>query len=180
MPSTPVEAGKLRSRGIHHGESSVKHSNPFLVFAVEGQKYALPLETVARIVRAVEITSLPKAPPIVIGIVNFRGRVVPVVNLRRRFGLPEREMELSDQLVVANTPARPVALLADRVEEVVEIDPQEIIDAGRIVPQTEYLAGVVKASGSLVLIHDLATFLSLDEDAALTKALSEKDGPHGP
>lgn len=151
----------------------MKNADMFLSFAVEGRKYALPLASVSKIIHTVEITPLPKAPRIVLGIINFYGRVIPVVNLRNRFGLPEREMELSDQLIVAETPARPVALLADRVDDVVQIDEQEIIRAGQIVPRTEYVEGVVKLAGDLLLIHDLAKFLSFEEETALKKALKE-------
>jgi purine-binding chemotaxis protein CheW len=153
----------------------MKNTGLFLSFAVEGRRYALPLASVNKIIRTIEITSLPKAPPIVLGIINFHGSIIPVVNLRKRFGLPEREMELSDQLIVAETPLRPVALLADRVDDVLEIDTEEIIRAGRIVPRTDYVEGVVKLAGNLLLIHDLAKFLSLDEEAVLTKALKENN-----
>ncbi len=151
----------------------MKNADLLLAFVVEGRKYALPLASVDKIIRTVEITPLPKAPPIILGIINFRGRVIPVVNLRKRFGLPERDMELSDQLIISKTPVRPVALLADRVADVIEIDKQEIIKAGQIVPRTEYVEGVVKIAGDLLLIHDIAKFLSLDEETALDKALKK-------
>lgn len=151
----------------------MKNTDLLLSFSVEGRRYALPLASVDKIVRTVEITPLPKAPRIILGIINFRGRVIPVVNLRKRFGLPERDMELSDQLIIAETPLRAVALLADRVDTVVEIDEQEIIKAGQIVPRTEYVEGVVKLAEDLLLIHDLAKFLSLDEESALNEAMKE-------
>jgi len=151
----------------------MKNTDSLLSFAVEGRKYALPLASVDKITRAVEITPLPKAPGIVLGIINYNGRVIPVVNLRKRFGLPERDMELSDQLIIAETPRRAVALLADRVDTVVEIDKQDIIKAGQIVPRTEFVEGVVKLAEGLLLIHDLAGFLSLDEETALNDALKE-------
>jgi purine-binding chemotaxis protein CheW len=151
----------------------MKNTDSLLSFAVEGRRYALPLSSVDKIIRTVEITPLPKAPRIILGIINFRGSVIPVVNLRKRFGLPERDMELSDQLIIAETPARPVALLADRVDTVIEIDKQDIIKAGQIVPRTEYVEGVVKLAEGLLLIHDLAKFLSLDEETVLNEALKE-------
>jgi purine-binding chemotaxis protein CheW len=151
----------------------MKNTDLLLSFAVEGRKYALPLSCVDKIIRVVEITPLPKAPHIILGIINFHGRVIPVVNLRKRFDLPERDMELSDQLIIAETPHRPVALLADHVGTVIEIDNQEIIRAGQIVPRTEYVEGVVMLAEGLLLIHDLAKFLSLDEETVLNEALKE-------
>ena len=151
----------------------MKNVDLLLSFAVEERKYALPLVSVDTIIRSVEITPLPKAPAIVLGIINVHGRVIPVVNLRRRFGLPERDMELSDQLIVAKTATRPVALLADRVGAVIELDRQEIVKADKVLPGADYVAGIVKLPDGLLLIHDLTTFLSLDEETALNKALKE-------
>ncbi|MGA2642043.1 MAG: chemotaxis protein CheW, partial [Spirochaetia bacterium] len=72
-----------------------------VVFTLDERLYGVRLSAVSRVVHAVEITPLPKAPPIVIGVINLGGRIIPVVNIRRRFRLPERELELTDQLVVA-------------------------------------------------------------------------------
>ena len=65
-------------------------SNHIVVFTLDEQRYALHLLAVERVVRAVEVTALPEAPEIVLGVVNVKGRIVPVINVRRRFRLPER------------------------------------------------------------------------------------------
>ena len=143
-----------------------------LVFNLDECRYGLPLETVERVVRIVEITALPKAPEIVLGVIDFQGRIVPVVNLRARFKLPHRAPSLSDQLVIGRTPARAVALVADSVEGVVECPQREVLEAKAVLPGTEYLAGVAKLGDGLVLIHDLALFLSLDEERHLAAAMA--------
>ena len=142
-----------------------------VVFTLDDQRYALRLETVERIVRLVEVTPLPKAPEIVLGVVNVQGRILPVVNIRRRFRLPEREEDLRDQLILARTSRRSVALVVDAVGGVVEGPGEEVIPVGRIVSGTEYVDGVVKLSDGLILIHDLEKFLSLEEEKKLGKAL---------
>lgn len=86
-----------------------------IIFTLDDQRYALPLPAVDRVVRMVAIIPLPNAPDIVLGVVNFQGRVIPVIDVRRRFRLPEREIALTDQLLVAHTARRPVALVADAV-----------------------------------------------------------------
>jgi purine-binding chemotaxis protein CheW len=150
-------------------------SVPYLklvVFTLDDQRYALHLSAVERIVRAVEVTPLPKAPEIVIGVINVQGRIIPVFNMRKRFRLPEHEIELSDQFIIAHTAKRTVALVADGVKDIIDRSDQEIISAEEIVPGLEYVKGVVKLEDGLVLIHDLDTFLSLKEEIALDKALS--------
>jgi purine-binding chemotaxis protein CheW len=126
---------------------------------------------VERVVRVVEVTPLPQAPDIVLGVVNVQGRVIPVVNPRRRFRLPERDIALSDQLVIAHTTRRPVALVVDAVTGVLEYSGREAVGARDIVPGMEYVEGVVKLADGLVLIHDLDRFLSLDEVTALDRAI---------
>ena len=144
-----------------------------VVFFLAGQRYALPLAAVDKVVRAVEYTVLPMAPDIVLGIINARGRVIPLINIRRRFRLPEREVALTDQMVIAHTSRRPVALLVDGVAGMLENPEQETVPAKDILPDTEYVDGVVKLQDGLVLIHDLDRFLSLEEEDSLDRALEE-------
>ncbi len=101
--------------------------NQLVVLTLDEQRYALHLSAVERIVRVVEVTPLPKAPEIVLGVVNVQGQIIPVINIRKRFCLPEREMNLSDQLIIAHTSRRTVALAADAVSGVVERSEQEVI-----------------------------------------------------
>ncbi len=143
-----------------------------LVFNLDEQRYALPLSDVERIVRAVEITPLPKAPEIVLGVINVRGQVIPVVNIRKRFRLPEREITLSDHLIIAHTSRRAVALLADRAGHVLEVLENKIISAKKILPAMDYVEGVIKLEDGLILIHDLEKFLSLEEEKAINDQLT--------
>ena len=145
--------------------------NRVVVFALDDQRYGLPLFAVERVARMVDVTPLPRAPDIVLGVVNVRGQVIPVLNLRRRFHLPERDFALTDQLVIARTARRPVALAADAVAGVLEYSAQQAVEARDIVPGIEYVEGVIKLGDGLVLIHDLDKFLSLEEETALERAI---------
>lgn len=124
--------------------------------------------------RMVAITPLPKAPDIVLGVVNIQGRIIPVINMCRRFHLPEREVALTDQLVVAHTVRRPVALVADEVLDVIACPVQSLIAAEEVLPNIEYVEGVVKLADGLILIHDLDKFLSLEEEDSLDQALKNQ------
>jgi len=152
----------------------MKNLNHLIVFALDRQRYALPLPVVDRVVRMVAITPLPKAPDIVLGVVNIQGRIIPVIDMRRRFRLPEREIVLTDQLVVAHTVRRPVALVADAVQDVITCAEQSLIAAENILPQVKYVEGVVKLTDGLILIHDLDKFLSLEEESSLDQALENR------
>jgi purine-binding chemotaxis protein CheW len=149
-----------------------KDQKQIVVFTLDEPRYALYLSAVERVVRAVEITPLPKAPEIVLGIANVQGQIVPVVNVRKRFRLPEREMDLHDRFIMARTSRRLVGLVADAVVGVRELENRDIMNAEQALPFAEYIQGVAKVAGDLVLIYDLDRFLSLDEEQRLDEALS--------
>ncbi len=115
-------------RGTASQHRPDRGTNQLVVFTLSDQRYGLPLMAVERIVRVVEVTPLPKAPDIVLGVVNVQGRVIPVINVRRRFHLPEREIALTDQMVIARTTRRSVALVVDSVGGVLEYSEQEAIE----------------------------------------------------
>jgi purine-binding chemotaxis protein CheW len=143
-----------------------------VVFELQGQRYALRLAAVLRVFAVAEITPLPNAPAIVLGVINVRGRVVPVVDMNTRFGLSPREIELSDCLIVARTSRRPVALLVSAVSGVIDCSQAQIDAADSIVTHAQYVEGVVKLDDGLVLIHDLDTFLSPLEEQHLQQAMT--------
>lgn len=142
-----------------------------VVFRLDEQRFALPLGTVQRIVRAVEVTPLPGAPPVVLGVINVADCVVPVLSLRQRFLLPGREIGPADQFVLAQMARRVVALVIDEAQGVIEREPSAVVDSARIAPGLEQFHGVAKLDDGLVLIHDLQAFLSLDEARAVEKAM---------
>ena len=142
-----------------------------VVFRLDELRIALLLTAVDRVVCAVEVTPLPGAPAIVHGAIDMQGRILPVLNLRRRFRLPEREIGPTEQFLIASTARRAVALVMDEAQGVIEVEQSAIIGAYRIVPDLEQFQGVVKLDDGLVLIHDLEKFFSLDEACALDTAM---------
>ena len=148
-----------------------------VVFEIGGQRYGLPASDVRELQRAVAVTPLPRAPAVVEGVVNLRGTIIPVLDVRARFRLPPRPIQPSDHLLFAKAGERLVALRVDRATDLVRLDPADVEDARAAVPGVEYVAWVAKMPHSLVLIHDLKTFLSRAEAADLDAALP--DAPKG-
>lgn len=146
-------------------------SDAYVVFTLDDRRFGLGLSSVERILRIVEITPLPGAPEIVIGVTNIQSQVVPVYNIRRRFNLPERETNLDDHLIVANTSTHKVAIVADRVSGLVECPWQEMAPAAGVLRSTEYVEGIIKQADGLIIIHDLDKFLSPAEKKILTTAI---------
>lgn len=146
-----------------------------LRFEVSERRYALPSASVREVVRAVRVEPLPKAPAIVEGVVNARGTIVPVFDLRARFGLPPKPLDHADHFVFAWAGRRLAAIRADRALDLVSLDAEQIEDARSAVPGADYVAGVAKLPDGLLLIHDLATFLSEAEARTLDEALPGGD-----
>ncbi|HJV67366.1 MAG TPA: chemotaxis protein CheW [Geomonas sp.] len=147
-----------------------------LVFTLDRQRYALRLDRVQRVVRAAAVTPLPKAPEVVLGILDLGGQVVPVINLRRRFRLPERELRSDDQFVVAKAGALTVALAVDAAGEVLEEGELELVPPESVVAGTAFLEGVAATREGLLLIHDLESLLFPSEERQLSQALAEGGG----
>ena len=146
-------------------------TNWIVAFTLSARRYGLPLSAVERIERVVAVTPLPEAPAIVLGVINVQGRVIPVIDVRQRFRLPQREIALTDRMMIARALGRTLALVVDSVTGVLEISEQQSIAAEDVLPELRYVESVVKLDGGLILIHDLDGFLSLDEQSVLDRAL---------
>lgn len=149
-------------------------SDSLVVFRLDAQRYALPLMDVERIVHAVALTPLPQAPAIVLGVIDVAGQILPVLDLRRRFGLLAKEIDPTNQFLIAQTSRRTVVLVVDEAQEVAARAEADVVDSARIVPGLAHVRGVAKLGDGLVLIHDLENFLSLDEAQALDEALNHE------
>jgi purine-binding chemotaxis protein CheW len=142
-------------------------------FSLDDRQFAVPLSAVMRVERIVAITPLPKAPDIITGIINVHGQVIPVVDIRSRFHITPHQLELSDQLLIIKTARRTIAFIVDYVDGVLDASKDQCADVESVLPDTEYVRGVVKLEDGMILIHDPDTFLSLEEEYTLDKAIKE-------
>jgi len=171
----PIEmtgSAKMSALAPNLGETA-----QWVVFCLDEGRYALPLAAVDRIVRAVYVTPLPRAPDIVLGAIDVQGRVLPVFNLRRRFGLPERTLRPADHFLIAHTAQRTVALVIDAALGVFENATTAVSEAADVARDLDHIGGVIQLDDGLVLIHDLEHFLSSDEARVLDEAMSQQT-PH--
>lgn len=147
-----------------------------VIFTLDEQRYGIPLGVVERVVRMVEITPLPAGPDFISGVINVQGEIMPVLDLRRRFGLPGRPVELCDQLIIARCAKRSFALMTDTACEVRECTEQMLTASSEILPELPYLAGVAKLPDGLILLSDPEALLSPHEAEAID-AIMEKERP---
>jgi len=139
----------------------MKKANQYVLFAIDGQRFALRLEDVRRVVRMVQLTAVPEAPSYIAGMINVQGELLPVVNTRRRFRLRERELSINDHLIIATGRGRTVVLIADAVIGVIEEPEESITPAESVIPGVDLVDGMLKTKDGIVLLHDPDT-LGLD------------------
>ncbi|MDD5558917.1 chemotaxis protein CheW [Candidatus Methylomirabilis sp.] len=142
-----------------------------IVFDIDGQRYALPLHDVERVLPMVAVSPLPQAPAVVLGVMNLHGQVIPVLDLRRHFGLPIRDYGLTARLLVIRTSRRILTLAVDEVLGVREIAQETITRPDALLSGIGHVAGIVTLADGLLFIHDVEACLSLDEEQRLTTAL---------
>jgi purine-binding chemotaxis protein CheW len=136
-----------------------------VVFEIAGESYGVDIARVQEIIRPPAITAVPRAPEYVEGVVNLRGRVIPVINLRNRFGLPDTERDRSSRIVVLEISGQTIGVAVDAVSEVLRV-PQDVIEAPGATltgPQTAHLRGIAKLDERLVILLDLDRLIDADE-----------------
>lgn len=143
-----------------------------VLFSLDEPRYALSVSDVVRVVRAVEITPLPKAPDVVLGVINFHGEIIPVIDIRKRFHLPQRDMQLEDQFIIARTSQRLVAIIVDSVNGVYQLEHHQDVQTGESFPYTEYLSGIASIDHTIILVNDLEKFISVEEEQHLKEAIA--------
>ncbi len=146
-----------------------------IAFSVNEQRYAVPLDDVERVLRAVEVTPLPETFGAVSGVINLQGRAIPVVDLRRRFKLVERELGPHDQLLVVRCASTTVALPVDETLGIVREEPGERLETGELVSQLNYVSSVLPIDGHMVMVLDVRQVLTPTELEALSAVLEGED-----
>jgi purine-binding chemotaxis protein CheW len=147
-----------------------------LPFEIEGRRYALPLTAIREVVRAVAITPLPGAPRVVEGVIEIRGELVPVMDLRAREGLPAHPVAPAEVIVVANTAERVVCFRCDSFRDPIDVASEAVRAAADVATTADHVAGIVSLPDGLVLIQDLERFLTGAEGAELDAALATREG----
>ena len=140
-----------------------------VTFEVGNEEFAIDILTVREINRLMELTRVPQSPPDVEGVINLRGRIIPVIDLRRRFGLGEAKRDDKTCIVVVEVNKRVLGFLVDCVHEVLRIS-SDIVDQAPPMAcglRSDYVAGVAKLSDRLIILLDIEKLLGNDSTQAL-------------
>jgi len=141
-------------------------------FYLAREEYGVDVKQVQEIRRVAEITSVPRAPEFVRGVINLRGRILPVLDLRRRLGLGEVVVERASRIVVVRVKERLLGLLVDGASQVLKIPVSQVEPAPEEVVQKggDYIRGVAKLADRLIILVDLERLLAQELTAAVAAA----------
>jgi purine-binding chemotaxis protein CheW len=149
-------------------------TDQYLIFTLDEQRYAMGLSGVEKVIRAVEMNTLPEGQDLILGLINMQGKIIPVINIRKHFYLPSREMDISDRIIISNASELVVAFVVDTVEGVVEIPKERVNEAQKIFPKLErYIEGVGKLNEDTVLIYNVENLLSTQDVDKLKDVVEE-------
>lgn len=143
-----------------------------VTFHLGKEEFAVPILQIQEINRLVEITRVPKSPDFVEGVINLRGKVIPIIDLRKRFSLQEAELGRYTRIVVVNMDSRMIGLIVDSVSEVLRLSKDAMEPPPPVVAgiDSEYIRGLGKLEGRLLILLDLNKILTMDESKALSEA----------
>ena len=145
--------------------------NQLVVFDLAREHYGVDIAAVEGIIKMQAITVVPQAPAFVEGVTNLRGKVLPVVDLRRRFGLPAADATKETRIVVVEMNGVTVGIVVDGVSEVLRVEPEAIEPPSPIVTTIDsaFIRGIAKVDQRLIILLDLAKILSLGEQTTLAR-----------
>lgn len=147
----------------------------YLSFILGDEEYGIEILTVREIISVIEITSIPNVPAFVKGVINLRGAVIPVIDLRLKFGMPEKEYGKETCTIVVNLGSQFIGIIVDTVSEVLDIHENEI-DAPPSFggsAQTDFILGMGKVKEKVVILLDIGKILLSEQIAAIQSSTEE-------
>jgi len=147
--------------------------NQFVVFMLGDEKYGVDILNVSTISEYLEITKVPDAPNYVEGIINLRGDIIPVINLKKRFSIAEKEISDETRIIIYSIEGVAIGFLVDEASQVMRINDEDVEPTPAILrgSDREYISGVGKQDGKIIIILDFAKILSESERAEITKLI---------
>lgn len=156
--------------------AAITKPTKFVTYKLDGENYALDIDQVREVLDYTAITKVPQMPDFVRGVINLRGSVVPVVDLRTKFGLPPTQRTVDTRIliveIVVDQESTVLGALADAVKEVIELEPDQIDPPPQIGTRlkTDFIRGVGKRDNEFIIILDVDRVFSSDELSAVQDA----------
>jgi purine-binding chemotaxis protein CheW len=147
--------------------------NQIVIFELDEEYYGVDISIVESIIKMQSITNIPHAPSFVEGVINLRGKILPVIDLRKRFSLSPKEDNQDNRIVVITLGDSEAGMIVDNVSEVLTIQDTDIEPAPNMVSMVDsnFITGIAKLGERLVIMLDLKAVLSVQDRRSAPKAL---------
>jgi purine-binding chemotaxis protein CheW len=141
----------------------VMATRQFVIFAINNEEFGLDIGQVGSIERPLEIFKIPNTPEYLEGLVNLRGKVYTVFNLRTRFEMPKKDIDDSSRIIMANTGSAIVGLIVDEVREISKVEDKDFESTPKSLSNLErkYISGIAKINERIILLLDLDIILAV-------------------
>ncbi|MBA7542576.1 hypothetical protein ES705_34899 [subsurface metagenome] len=168
------KVSKSRTKPLSEKNTAVKKVIPPLMqvvgFNIGSEYFGVDIYSVEEVIQMVEITEMPRSPEFVEGIIDIRGKIVPLINLRRMMGLEQKEHNLNNEIIITKVENKEIGLIVDNVSEISTVQREQIIEPDKeTVPLATFLFGVADSGGRLMFLLDLVKVLHIEQRALLKK-----------
>ncbi|MHC5057575.1 MAG: chemotaxis protein CheW [Planctomycetota bacterium] len=170
-PARPRTRPKRAEVGLGSLAETTEHEVQVVTFTLGREEYAIDILQVQEIVMMTEITRMPRAPKFIEGIVNLRGQMIPIIDMRKRFDLAEAEHDSETRIIIVEIGGELVGMVVDGVREVIRLPDSAISPPPPMIQgiSAEYLNGIGQIGERLLIMLDLGKILSADEQEVLRK-----------
>jgi purine-binding chemotaxis protein CheW len=168
------------SRKVQSTEGAARRDNPIIQlvgFRLDNEYYAIAITKIQEIILMKPITRIPQVPDFIEGLINLRGSVIPIVNLRKRFGLPTREVDDETRTIVVNIQDKTVGCIVDAVTQVMRINRDQIQPAplSVLAVSHQYIAGLARLEDRLLIVLDIERLFD-EQSSVVSGQWPEKSG----
>ncbi|WP_373073732.1 chemotaxis protein CheW [Sulfurimonas sp.] len=150
-------------------------SSRYLTFFVDGEQYGVDISRIKEIIAPINITHIPKTPVYVKGVINLRGSVIPVVDVRLKFGMEEKEMDMESAIIIYEVNKVSIGFIVDNVEDVLSIDSKNISDSPSFGSgiDTSFIESVAEVDNEVIMLLNLEKIFEADELLNISKLEGE-------
>ena len=151
-------------------------ANRYLTFFVDEEQYGIDISKIKEIIAPINITYIPKTPPFVKGVINLRGSIIPVVDIRLKFGMTEKEMDVETAIIIYEVDKTSIGFIVDYVEDVLSIDEKHISDAPRFGSSidTSFVENIAEVDNTVIMLLNLEKIFEAEELLDISKLEREE------
>ncbi|QOY55776.1 purine-binding chemotaxis protein CheW [Candidatus Sulfurimonas marisnigri] len=149
----------------------ISTAHRYLTFFVDDEQYGIDISRIKEIIAPIAITHIPKTPPFVKGVINLRGSIIPVVDVRLKFDMQEREIDINTAIIIYEVDKSSIGFIVDQVEDVLSIEDKYISDAPRFGGNidTTFIENIAEVGNDVIMLLNLEKIFEPEELLDITK-----------